>query len=186
MYPGTLWSHRFHLTLFAELLLFPLASFFTWAYKVKVKSLSCVQLLATPWTAAHQAPPSMWFSRQEYWSGEPLPSLANSKFTIARRRIPQREIVATLRTLQLILWDPVGSECFSWGLWDFNLAGGIYQETASVIQDDSRCSLFRNQEICLLSILEYNHCQAVLALQSYPEKFYPQKINRMTLICSPE
>ena len=42
--------------------------------KVKVKSLSHVQLLATPWTAAHQAPPSMGFSRQEYWSGVPLPS----------------------------------------------------------------------------------------------------------------
>ena len=38
------------------------------------KSLSCVQLLATPWTAAYQAPPSMGFSRQEYWSGVPLPS----------------------------------------------------------------------------------------------------------------
>ena len=43
--------------------------------KVKVKSLSCVQLLATPRTAAYQAPPSMGFSRQEYWSGVPLPSL---------------------------------------------------------------------------------------------------------------
>ena len=41
---------------------------------MKVKSLSRVQLLATPWTAAHQAPPSMGFSRQEYWSGVPLPS----------------------------------------------------------------------------------------------------------------
>ena len=40
--------------------------------KVKVKSLSCVQLFATPWTAAHQAPPSMGFSRQEYWSGLPF------------------------------------------------------------------------------------------------------------------
>ena len=38
--------------------------------KVKVKSLSRVRLLATPWTAAHQAPPSMGFSRQEYWNGE--------------------------------------------------------------------------------------------------------------------
>ena len=37
--------------------------------------LSCVPLFATPWTAAHQAPPSMGFSRQEYWSGVPLPSL---------------------------------------------------------------------------------------------------------------
>ena len=46
----------------------------TWKWKAKVKSLSCVQLLATPWTAAYQAPPSMGFSRQEYWSGVPLPS----------------------------------------------------------------------------------------------------------------
>ena len=45
-----------------------------WKWKVKVKSLSCVQLLATPWTAAYQTPPSMGFSRQEYWSGVPLPS----------------------------------------------------------------------------------------------------------------
>ena len=44
-----------------------------WKGKVKVKSLSHVRLLATPWTAAHQAPPSMGFSRQEYWSGVPLP-----------------------------------------------------------------------------------------------------------------
>jgi len=40
----------------------------------KVKPLSHVQLFATPWTAAHQAPPSMRFSRREYWSGVPLPS----------------------------------------------------------------------------------------------------------------
>ena len=45
-----------------------------WKWKVKVKSLSCVWLLATAWTAAYQAPPSMGFSRQEYWSGVPLPS----------------------------------------------------------------------------------------------------------------
>ena len=46
-----------------------------WKWKVKVKSLSHVQLFATPWTAAYQAPPSMGVSRQEYWSGVPLPSL---------------------------------------------------------------------------------------------------------------
>ena len=45
-----------------------------WKWRVKVKSLSRVWLLATPWTAAHQAPPSTGFSRQEYWSGLPLPS----------------------------------------------------------------------------------------------------------------
>ena len=43
-------------------------------WKVKVRSLSCVRLLVTPWTAAYQAPPSMGFSRQECWSGVPLPS----------------------------------------------------------------------------------------------------------------
>ena len=46
-----------------------------WKWKVKVKSLSCVRLLATPWTAAYQAHPPMRFSRQEYWSGVPSPSL---------------------------------------------------------------------------------------------------------------
>ena len=45
-----------------------------WKWKVKVKSLSCVWLSVTPWTAAYQAPPSIGFSRQEYWSGVPLPS----------------------------------------------------------------------------------------------------------------
>ena len=45
-----------------------------WKWKVKVKLLSHVQLFMTPWTAAYQAPPSMGFSRKEYWSGLPLPS----------------------------------------------------------------------------------------------------------------
>ena len=45
-----------------------------WKWKVKGKSLSRVWLLATPWTAAYQAPQSMGFSRQKYWSGVPSPS----------------------------------------------------------------------------------------------------------------
>ena len=45
-----------------------------WKWKVNVKSLSHIRLLANPWTSAYQAPPSMGFSRQEYWSGLPLPS----------------------------------------------------------------------------------------------------------------
>ena len=49
-----------------------------WKWKVKVKSPSCVRLLATPWTAAYQAPLPMGFSRQEHWSGVPLPSPINS------------------------------------------------------------------------------------------------------------
>ena len=46
-----------------------------WKWKVKVKLLSRVRFFETPWTAAYQAPPPMGFSRQEYWSGVPLPSL---------------------------------------------------------------------------------------------------------------
>ena len=45
-----------------------------WRWKVKVKSFSPVRLFATPWTAAYRAPPSMGFSRQEYWNGVPSPS----------------------------------------------------------------------------------------------------------------
>ena len=45
-----------------------------WKWKVKVKSFSRAWLLVTPWTAAYQAPSSMGFSKQEYWSGVPLPS----------------------------------------------------------------------------------------------------------------
>ena len=56
-----------------------------WKWKVKVKSLSRVRLLATPWTAAYQAPQSMGFSRQEYWSGVPLPS--------PKEEITQNEII---------------------------------------------------------------------------------------------
>ena len=43
-------------------------------WKVKVKSLSYVRLVATPWMAAHHTPPSLGFSRQEHWSGLPFPS----------------------------------------------------------------------------------------------------------------
>ena len=58
-----------------------------WKWKVKVKSLSRVWLLATPWTAAHQAPPSMGFSRQEYWSGLPLPSPKSQLILIYKKGI---------------------------------------------------------------------------------------------------
>ena len=50
-----------------------------WKWKVKVKSLSRVRLFETPWTAAYQASLPMGFSRQEYWSGVPSPSLAGIK-----------------------------------------------------------------------------------------------------------
>ena len=55
-------------------------------WKVKVKLFSGVWLLATPWTAAHQAPPSMGFSRQEYWSGVPLPSPVVFAFAVKQKK----------------------------------------------------------------------------------------------------
>ena len=58
----------------ARMLLWVTMSFSNaWKWKVKVKLLSHVWLFATPWTAAYQAPPTMGVSRQEYWSGVPLP-----------------------------------------------------------------------------------------------------------------
>ena len=67
-----------------------------WKWKVKVKSLSRVWLLATPWTAAYQAPPSMGFSRQEYWSGVPLPSPCNILNFLYISRLPLTSFPFTL------------------------------------------------------------------------------------------
>ena len=61
-----------------------------WKWKVKVKSLSRVRLLATPWIAVHQALPSMGFPRQEYWSGVPLPSPSRSR---GKELFPQEHIL---------------------------------------------------------------------------------------------
>ena len=55
-----------------------------------VQSLSRVKLFATPWTAAYQAPLSMGFSRQEYWSGVPLPSPTTTLLEIIRHKYPTK------------------------------------------------------------------------------------------------
>ena len=68
--------------------------------KVKVKSLSSVHLFATPWTLAHQAPPSMGFSRQEYWSGLPF---------------SQTFLSGVLCTMPAFTWNPASP--FSKSLW---------------------------------------------------------------------
>ena len=75
-----------------------------WKWKVKVKWLSRVQLLATPWTAAYQAPPSVGFSRQEYWSGLPLPSPI----------IILRHIIILRYTLQWIYQVDISSQNCVW------------------------------------------------------------------------
>ena len=72
-----------------------------WKWKVQVKSLSHVRLLATPWTAAHQAPPSMGFSRQEYWSGVPLQAWLLEESVVLEMRKPQNSI----RTCVLSTFD---------------------------------------------------------------------------------
>ena len=68
---------------------------------MKVKSLSRARLLAIPWTAAYQAPPSMGFSRQEYWSGVPLPSLADDDYSheIKRLLLLGRKAVSNLGSI---------------------------------------------------------------------------------------
>ena len=53
---------------------------------VKVKSLSHIRLFATPWAAAYQAPPSMGVSRQEYWSGVPLPSPCWKRWAVEKHK----------------------------------------------------------------------------------------------------
>ena len=79
--------------------------------KAKVKSLSCVRPSATPWTVAFQAPPSMGFSRQEYWSGVLLPSLLeplpHRKILTAKQHSSWRayRLLQTMRTEHSqILW----------------------------------------------------------------------------------
>ena len=67
-----------------------------WKWKVKRKSFSRVRLIATPWTTAHQAPPSMGFSRQEYWCGVPLPSpgAKGSRIDISKRRTMEASVAS--------------------------------------------------------------------------------------------
>ena len=83
-----------------------------WKWKVKVKSLSCVWLFTTSGTAAHQAPPSMGFSRQEYLSGLPLPSaVSNTNRYLIHRYLPKTNVrLYDVKSLQMIL------KFNSWGL----------------------------------------------------------------------
>ena len=72
-----------------------------WKWKVKVKSLSRVRLPVTWWTAAHEAPPSMGFSRQEYWSGVPLPS-------------PTPPLIRCNKIIYLLIWCTEKGSIFLW------------------------------------------------------------------------
>ena len=85
-----------------------------WKWKVKVKSLSRVWLLATPWTEAHQAPPSMGFSRQECWSGVPLPSPA---IALAVFNYPNWEVQKSIYQFLNCNWLRVSRSLNSWAMW---------------------------------------------------------------------
>ena len=71
--------------------IFPRSVSSTFKVKVKVKSLSRVRLFVTPWTVAYQAPLSMGFSRQEYWSGLPFPSPGDLPDPGIKPRLPALE-----------------------------------------------------------------------------------------------
>ena len=79
--------------------------------KVKVKSLIRVRLFATPWTVAHQAPPSMEFSRQEYWSGLPFPSLGDHPNLGIERRSLIKAMVYPVVMYGYESWTLKKAEC---------------------------------------------------------------------------
>ena len=74
---------------------------------MKVKSLSRVQPSATPWTAAYQSPPSMGFSRQEYWSGVPLPSPSQWLYSGANSNLLQEDLHYMLHLSGLLQPEPL-------------------------------------------------------------------------------
>ena len=98
---------------------------------MKVKSLSRVPLFVTPWTAARQAPPSMGFSRQEYWSGVPCPP---------PRDLPNSGIEPVSPVLQVdsLLSEPPGSE-------------DIYENLPPRREIRLDCGMYLNREVCFLT-----------------------------------
>ena len=74
-----------------------------WKWKVKVKALSRVRLPATPWTVAYQAPPSMGFSRQEYWSGMPLSSPKDTFLELSYKSWSKKE--NSINKNYKVIWD---------------------------------------------------------------------------------
>ena len=79
---------------------------------MKVKLLSCVWLFETPWTTAYQAPLSVGFSRQEYWSGVPSPSLNNQPNNILKSR--DIILLARVHLVKAVVFPVVMYGCESW------------------------------------------------------------------------
>ena len=88
-----------------------------WKWKVKVRLLSRVRLFMTPWTSAHPAPPSMGFSRQEYWSGVPLPYLNLVNYQAPNYSITCDSSLFSLASSSIFHWS-----CLLWtDFWDLQL-----------------------------------------------------------------
>ena len=83
---------------------------------MKVKLLSRVRLLATPWTAAHQAPPSMGFARQEYWSEVPLPSPFSHTTVNTYGDNPKTKHILRAFSLGIVWWSPQNLDHRVWDL----------------------------------------------------------------------
>ena len=89
-----------------------------WKWKVKVKSLSHVQLFATPWPAAYQAPPSMGFARQGYYSGLPLPSPPGHEGTDLSFCLTIRQVDKTHERMVFRYWTRDNVREWSTREWD--------------------------------------------------------------------
>ena len=87
-----------------------------WKWRVNVKSLSRVRLLATPWTAAYQAPLSMGFSRRKYWSGVPLPSRGKLHRFFKKLKIEYDSKIPFLSThwkkTKTLIWEDMCTSVF--------------------------------------------------------------------------
>ena len=83
-----------------------------WKWKGKVTLLSRVQLFTTPWTAAYQAPPSLGFSRQEYWSGLPLSSPVTNLDGILKSR--DVTLLTKIHLVKVMIFPVVMYRCASW------------------------------------------------------------------------
>ena len=103
-----------------------------WKWKVKVKSLSHVQLFATPWTAAHQAAPPMGFSRQRYWSGVPSPSpIIRAGRDLSHHQSHHYHFMNVDIVPRWLLWASMGSSIYKSWLSEFPLEPKIIKRKIS-------------------------------------------------------
>ena len=136
-----------------------------WKWKVKVKSLSHIQLLATPWTAAYQAPLSMGFSRQEYRSGLPFPSPGDLPNPGIEPRSP------ALQADALTSEPSLNSFCFSWigidsqerAFWMIGSVNSIHLVSEKAIKTYNplaicKCALIVRPSVVVIYCL--NFCQS--------------------------